>query len=103
MKPQVVPLNFEYPYFRKRDGSISIWDDPSIEGGIALIDNYQPLTNLGSVLGKANSYNYMEQEDVTLLKMVGECIAANENQLKRLMSKVMSRSKESLRLKKFRG
>ncbi|EEM56479.1 MULTISPECIES: hypothetical protein [Bacillus cereus group] len=102
MKPQVVPLNFEYPYFRKRDGSISIWDDPSIEGGIALIDNYQPLTNLGSVLGKANSYNYMEQEDVTLLKMVGECIAANENQLKRLMSTVMSRSQVSLRLKKFR-
>lgn len=54
------------------------------------------------LLGKANSYNYMEQEDVTLLKMVGECIAANENQLKRLMSKVMSRSQVSLRLKKFR-
>lgn len=99
---QTVPDNLEYPYWRKKDGTISIWDDPSIMGGIALIDGYQPLTNLGSVLGKANSYNYMEEEDLILLKMVGDCIAVNENQLKRLMSKIISRSQVSIRLKKLR-
>ncbi|MEI5919379.1 hypothetical protein WBU96_19540 [Bacillus albus] len=102
MNVQPVPNDLRYPYFRKMDGSISIWDDPSVKGGIVLIDGYQPLTNLGAVLGKANSYNYMEEIDIVLLKMVGDCIAVNENQLKRLMSTKTTRSQVSLRLKKLR-
>lgn len=102
MKPQVVPTDLSYPYFRRQDGSISIWDDPSINGGIALIDGYTPLTNLGAVLGKARSYNYMDEADIVLLKLVGDCIAINEDQLKRLMQSRMTRSQVSVRLKKFR-
>lgn len=90
-----------YPYWFKKDGSISIWDDPSIIGGIALPNPYQPLTHLGSVLNKFNN-GFFEELDVVLLKIVGDAIAANEDQLKRYLESKMTRTQVSKRLKRLR-
>ena len=90
-----------YPYWFNKDGTISIWDDPSVVGGIALPNPYQPLTHLGSVLNKFNN-GFFEELDVVLLKIIGDAIAANEDQLKRYLESKMSRTQVSKRLKRLR-
>lgn len=91
----------EYPYWYNKAGQISIWDDPSVVGGIALPNPYQPLTHLGSVLNKFSN-GFFEELDVVLLKIVGDAIAANEDQLKRYLESKMTRTQVSKRLKRLR-
>lgn len=91
----------EYPYWLSKTGQLSLWDDPSIVGGIAIPNPYQPLTHLGSVLNKFNN-GFFEELDVVLLKIIGDAIAVNEDQLKRYLESKMTRTQVSKRLKRLR-
>lgn len=93
--------NMEYPYWLDKKGQLLIWDDPSIIGGIAIPNPYQPLTHLSSVLNKFNN-GFIEELDVILLKTIGDAIAVNEDQLKRLLESKMTRTQVSKRLKRLR-
>lgn len=90
-----------YPYFFSKDNTLSIWDDPSIQGGIALTEPYQPLTQLSSVLNRFNN-GFFEELDIVLLKVLGDAISANEDHLKRYMGHKMTRTQVSNRLKRLR-
>ena len=93
--------SMEYPYWLSRSGTLPLWDDPSVVGGIAIPNPYQPLTHLGSVLNKFNN-GFFEEMDVVLLKIIGDGIAVNEDQLKRYLESKMTRTQVSKRLKKLR-
>lgn len=91
----------DYPYWFGQDGQLSVWDDPSIVGGIAIPSPYQPLTHLSMVLSKFNN-GFFEELDVVLLKIIGDAIAVNEDQLKRYLESKMTRTQVSKRLKRLR-
>lgn len=99
LQSQLDPM--EYPYWLDKTGQLSVWDDPSIVGGIAIPNPYQPLTHLGSVLNKFNN-GFFEELDVVLLKLIGDAIAVNEDQLKRYLESKMTRTQVSKRLKRLR-
>lgn len=91
----------EFPYFLNKEETLSIWDDPSIVGGIALPENYYPITNLMSVLSRLTN-GYLDELDVTILKVLGDAICVNENQLKRYLQTKLTRTQVSERLKRLR-
>lgn len=84
--------------FPREDGTISIWDHPNFTSTLTLPDSYYPLTRLEQGLelylqGKIN------EEMVTVLKVVGDAISANENQLRRYLAPKMSASITSKHLR----
>lgn len=82
-------------YLRK-DDSYSIWDHPNFKSSMVLPEDYKPLSNLMSVLERMNQWssNVLEKR-MTLLKVIGDAMCANENQLRRYMKTIMSPSETS--------
>lgn len=89
-----------HPYVSNNSGTLSIWDDPSIQGGIVHPEGHKHLT-LMSMLERIDT-GYFDELDMMILKVLGDAIAVNENQLKRYMETKTTRSQVSLRLKKLR-
>ncbi|WP_214483764.1 replication-relaxation family protein [Bacillus sp. SM2101] len=89
-------------YWTDSNGQVLIWDDPSMVGGIRHPKKYKPLTTVSSVLNKYQ-YGILKPEDVVILKVLGDVICANENQMRRYLElNGYSRSMVSDRLKRFR-
>lgn len=91
----------EFPYYLNKNNTISIWDDPSIQGGTSFPENYYPLTNLMSVMSRLTN-GYLDEIDITLLKVLGDAICANEDQLKRYMQSHVTRTQVSNKLRRLR-
>lgn len=84
--------------FPRMDGTTSIWDHPNFKSSIALPDDYRPLTRIEEGLEMINRMR-LNEEQLTVLKVVADAICANENQLRRYLSKVISPSITSKHLK----
>ncbi len=84
--------------FQREDGTTSIWDHPNFKSSIALPDDYKPLTRAeeGLELIKRRRLN---EEQIMVLKVVADAMCANENQLRRYLSKKISPSVTSKHLK----
>ncbi|MDX1805851.1 MAG: hypothetical protein R3267_02340 [Paenisporosarcina sp.] len=90
--------------FPREDGTISIWDHPNFKSSMTLPDQYTTLTRLNQgleTLENKHERGLMEKR-LTVLKVVGDAVCANENQLRRYLSKVMSFSETSDHLKYLR-
>lgn len=87
--------------FRTKMEEVPLWDHPFLKGSKVLPKNYYPYTTLQGVL---NLYKkgILEDIDFILLKVLGDSICSNEDQLRRYMASKMSPSQTSKRLDKFR-
>lgn len=89
------------PSFYMNSGNrLSIWDDPSIQGGIVHPEPHRSLT-LWSAMERINS-GFFDELDMRILKVLGDAIAANEDQIKRYMKSKTTRSQVSNHLRKLR-
>ncbi len=92
----------DIPRFYNSDGVISIWDDPSARGGIRHTKHYKPITTLAGIHGKYER-GMFDSFDITMLKVLGDAMCCNEDQLRRYMSSKLTSSQVSKRLKRFRN
>lgn len=86
--------------FPREDGTISIWDHPNFKSTVALPDSYFPLTRLEQGLELINQMK-INKEMLTVLKVVGDAVSANEAQLRRYLSSKMSASATSKHLRQL--
>lgn len=89
------------PLFTTVTGEIPFWDHPHLKGFKVLPKKYYPYTTLEGVLDLYRR-GILEQDDFTLLKVLGDAVCANEDQIRRYMSSKMSRSLTSKKLERFR-
>ena len=87
--------------FPREDNTISFWDHPNFKSRVVLPDDYFPLTRAEQGIELYHQGRLSEQ-DLTVLKVVGDARCANENQLRRYLSPKMSYSKTSEILKRLR-
>ncbi|NRD80823.1 hypothetical protein HPT25_26200 [Bacillus sp. BRMEA1] len=88
-------------YFLSKEGDVPFWDHPSMYGYKKLPKNSFPFINIEQAL-KAYRQGIFDDLDITILKVVGDAIAANEDQLRRYLSTKTSRSDVSMRLERLR-
>ncbi|MCM3443586.1 MULTISPECIES: replication-relaxation family protein [Metabacillus] len=91
----------ELQYFLSKEGDIPFWDHPSMYGYKKLPKNYFPFYSVEQVL-RAYKQGQIDDTDIMILKVVGDAVAANEDQLRRYLSSQMSRSEVSERLERLR-
>ncbi|MFJ6414445.1 replication-relaxation family protein [Terribacillus saccharophilus] len=91
----------EYPYYYNKRGEIPFWDHPLIKGYKFLQKNYRPHVSLDAVLS-LYLRKIIDDADIMLLKVLGDSICSNEDQLRRYLASKMSRSDVSKRLDRFR-
>lgn len=85
--------NFNYS---REDGTYSIWDHQNFITELKLPANYKPLVKLNTVLEEMYSWTeQLSKERLTVLKIIGDAVCANEDQLRRYLSSVMSYSATS--------
>lgn len=89
------------PVFTTLTGEVPFWDHPALMGHKLLPDKYYPYTTLESVLEYMNR-GLLDEDDFTLLKVLGDAVCANEDQLRRYMSRFLSRSQVSKKLNRLR-
>lgn len=89
--------------FTRMDGTFSIWDHPNFTSKLKLPDDYRPLTQLVESLEVMNRLSKkVYEERLTVLKVVGDAICANENQLRRYMAPKLTYSQTSAHLTAMR-
>lgn len=100
---QNTPISLESPepLFTTKKGVEPFWDHPRLKAIKILPKNYYPYTTQDGVIGLIKN-RIIDQDDVTLLKVLGDAICANEDQLRRYLSPKASRSETSKRLDRFR-
>ncbi|MCM3441370.1 hypothetical protein AB3Z07_27820 (plasmid) [Metabacillus halosaccharovorans] len=91
----------EIPYFFSKEGEIPFWDHPLLSGYKLLPKGYKPYTTIEAVLSLCIK-GIIKEEDMMVLKVLGDAICCNEEQLRRYLSSKMSRSDVSKKLNKFR-
>jgi len=94
--------SIEFPLFFTKEGEVPFWDHPLIRGFRVLPKNYKPYTTIEAVL---NLYlrRRIDEKDMIILKVLGDSVCSNEDQLRRYLSRKMSRSEVSTRLDKLRS
>ncbi|WP_269919586.1 MULTISPECIES: hypothetical protein [Bacillati] len=90
-----------YPFFKTRDDEIPFWDHPFLKASKVLPKKYYPYTTQEGVIDLYRR-GILDENDITLLKVLGDAVCANEDQLRRYMISIMSRSDTSKRLDRFR-
>lgn len=70
--------------FLRQDNSVAIWDHPNFKSSVALPDNYKPLTRVEEGLELINQ-GRLNKEKLMILKVVGDALCTNENQLRRYL------------------
>lgn len=95
-------INHDYPFLTKK-GELPFWDHPSLKGSKVLPKKfYRPYTNVEGAVEHFNR-GRLDEHDFTLLKVLGDAICANENQLRRYMEPKLSNSQTSTRLDRMRS
>ncbi|WP_240468617.1 replication-relaxation family protein [Gracilibacillus sp. YIM 98692] len=91
----------DYQGFYTKDGVIPVWDHPLLTGHHILPTNYRPKVKLDQALSLVSN-RQVKEDDMTVLKVLGDAICANEDQLRRYLEPIMTRSQVSKRLDTFR-
>ncbi|KAA6447008.1 hypothetical protein DX928_23165 [Bacillus swezeyi] len=87
--------------YTDKQGQIPFWDHPALKGYKVLPDKYFPSITIENIISLHRRGRF-DDTDILLLKVLGDSICSHEDQLRRYMSKIMSRSDVSKRLNKFR-
>lgn len=87
--------------FPREDQTISFWDHPNFKSRVALPDNYFAITRIEQGLELIHQ-GILDESTLRVMKVVGDAMCANENQLRRYLSKKMSASQTSKTLSKLR-
>ncbi|WP_148950840.1 hypothetical protein [Bacillus infantis] len=87
--------------FPREDKTISFWDHPNFKSRVALPDDYFALTRVEQGLEMLHQ-GRLNEEDLMVMKVVGDAMCANENQLRRYLSRKISASQTSGHLKRLR-
>ncbi|RHW35966.1 hypothetical protein D1B31_17905 [Neobacillus notoginsengisoli] len=98
---QVAFDNLDYPLFTTKKGEVPLWDHPFLKGSKVLPKKYYPYTTQEGVIDLIRR-GRLDDTDLILLKVLGDAICANEDQLRRYMQSIMSPSQTSKRLDRFR-
>lgn len=89
--------------YAKADGTYSLWDDPNFHAELRLPANYRALTDTPKSLEEMGRWTRdTQKERMTVLKVIGDAGCANEAQLRRYLSAVMSPSKTSAHINALR-
>ena len=85
MSSQVEAVLSNY-VFRNEDGTVQFWDHPNLKSRlIRPMTDYKPITRIEHSLDMLNN-GKLSEVDMTILKVVGDAVCANENQLRRYLS-----------------
>lgn len=89
------------PVFTTRNGEIPFWDHPLLKSSYVKPSKYYPYTGIEGAMTLLNR-KIIDEADFTLIKVLGDAVCANEDQIRRYMSSLMSRSETSKRLDRLR-
>lgn len=92
-----VKLDDAIQLFPREDGSVSIWDHPNFKSSIVLPDEYKPLTRVEQGLELIHQ-GRLTKEQIMVLKVIGDAICPNEDQLRTYLSRKISRTTTSKHL-----
>lgn len=98
---QIIQDTSTNSFYTTKDGMVPFWDHPLISGYKVLPNDYKPHTSIEAALSLYQR-QIIKDEDLVILKVLGDAICANEDQLRRYMSTLMSRSHVSKRLERMR-
>lgn len=84
------------------DGSYSIWDNPNFITEMRHPSDFMPLHDLRSVLRVFSSWGQHAEARMRVLKVLGDAVCANEDQLRRYLKPFMSASATSAHLNYLR-
>lgn len=101
MTTQTESNELQIQYYLSREGDVPFWDHPLMYGYRKLPKNYRPFVNVEQTIN-AYQRKLLDEKDFTVLKIVGDAIAANEDQIRRYLSAKMSRSETSKILERLR-
>lgn len=93
--------NLEANYYTTKKGELPLWDHPFLKGSKVLPKKYYPITNLERAVEHL-SRGLIDENDFMILKVLGDAICANENQLRRYLEPKLSHSQTSTRLDRMR-
>ncbi|WP_374717738.1 hypothetical protein [Neobacillus sp.] len=91
----------EFPFFTTKNGEIPFWDHPFLKGSKVLPNKYYPYTTQEGVI-ELYRRGRIDETDFIILKVLGDAVCANEDQIRRYMGSLISRSETSKRLDRFR-
>ncbi|MDC3424298.1 hypothetical protein NC797_07220 [Aquibacillus sp. 3ASR75-11] len=91
----------EYPFYYNKRGEVPFWDHPLITGYKFLPKGYYPYVTIEAVLSLYLKRR-IDDTDIMIIKVLGDAICCNEDQLRRYLSSKISRSDVSQRLERFR-
>lgn len=91
----------EYPMYTTRNGKVPFWDHPLLKGSKILPKKYYPYTGIEGAITLLNR-KIIDENDFTLIKVLGDAVCATEDQMRRYMAPILSRSDTSKRLDRLR-
>jgi hypothetical protein len=94
-------LNSAIQLFLREDQTVSFWDHPNFKSHVTLPDDCHSITRVEQGL-ELLQQGRLSKEALAVMKVVGDAMCANENQLRRYLSRKMSASRTSAILKKLR-
>ncbi|WP_368502705.1 hypothetical protein AB3N04_01000 (plasmid) [Alkalihalophilus sp. As8PL] len=90
------------PLFVTDEELLSFWDDPTVVGGINFPPHYKPMTHIVPIYDKMKT-GFINEEAFTIMKVVGDGIATNEEQIKRFfLTKNLTRTEVSNHINRLR-
>lgn len=99
----VIENNSDTSFYTTKRNEVPLWDHPFLKGSKVLPkhNDYNPRTSSSGVIDLYKR-GIIDDTDIILLKVLGNSVCSNEDQLRRYMSSKMSPSQTSKRLDKFR-
>ena len=83
LQPETVLSNY---VFRNEDGTVQFWDHPNLKSRLTRPkSDYQPITRIENIIDMVSN-GKISEDDMTILKVLGDAVCANENQLRRYLS-----------------
>ena len=87
---------FQNLSFARKDGTYSLWDHQNFIAELRLPKDFKPAINLNAVLRDYYSWSEeLQRERLTVLKVIGDAVCSNEQQLRRYLKSIMSYSQTS--------
>jgi DNA-binding Lrp family transcriptional regulator len=95
-------LTNDYERYYSKDNDLPFFDHPLMRAYRSHPDNFKPLTTHREVLSQF-THGIIDEEDIQIVKMIGDSIAVTERQLRQIMTKAgYSFSKVSKKLNRLR-
>lgn len=71
--------------FRKEDGTVHFWDHPNLKSRLTRPKTeFRPITRIENIIEMVNN-GKLSEDDMVILKVLGDAVCANEGQLRRYL------------------